>query len=202
MSIIMIGGGGHARVLISTLAENGKKIEGITVAEQEKVGQTVLGCSVIGTDDVLSQYPPDRVNLVNGIGYIGKEKIRQKVFKHFKKLGYTFEKVIHPSAMIAKDVQIGEGVQAMAGSIVQVASVLNENCIINTNTSIDHDCAVGTDVHIAPGVTVCGTVQIGSGTFIGAGSTLGPNINIGRNCFIGAGSVVLDDVDDETRFVK
>jgi sugar O-acyltransferase (sialic acid O-acetyltransferase NeuD family) len=202
MSIIMIGGGGHARVLISMLNEKREKIEGIIVAEKERVGQTVLGCSVIGTDKDILKYPADQVSLVNGIGYIGKEKNRQYVYKRFKELGYIFEKIIHPTATIAEEVQLSEGVQIMAGSVIQVGSVLNENCIINTKVSIDHDCVVGNNVHLAPGVTVCGTVHIGSETFVGAGSTLGPNINIGRDCIIGAGSVVLRDVDEETRLIR
>ena len=132
------------------------------MAEKKNVGQTVLGCSVIGTDEDLYKYPADQVNLVNGIGYIGKNKNRENAYKRFKELGYIFEKIIHPNAMIADDVQLGEGAQVMAGSIVQVGSVLNGNCIINTNTSVDHDCVIGNDVHLAPGVTVCGKVHIGS----------------------------------------
>jgi sugar O-acyltransferase (sialic acid O-acetyltransferase NeuD family) len=202
MPIILIGGGGHARVLISAMIKTGIKIEGIIAEEQKNVGNKILGYSVIGTDEDLSQYSANQVRLVNGIGYVGKEKNRQNTYKRLKELGFTFEKVIHPNAMISEEVQLEEGVQVMAGSVIQVGSVLNENCIINTNASVDHDCVIGRDVHLAPGVTVCGTVNIGSGTFVGAGSILGPNLNIGRNCFIGAGSVVVKNVDDETRIIK
>jgi len=202
MSIIMIGGGGHARVLISTLIGKRVKIEGIMVAEQERVGQKVLGCSVIGTDADLKRFSPNQVRLVNGVGNVGKEKNRQNVYVRLKGLGYTFEQVIHPTAMIAEDVQLSEGVQVMAGSVVQVGTTLGENSIINTKVSVDHDCTIGHDVHLAPGVTVCGGVCIGSGTFIGAGSTLVPNINIGRNCFIGAGTVVPGDLSDKTRLTN
>ena len=150
---------------------------------------------MLGTDDGLSQYPPDQVHLVNGVGYVGKKKNRQDVYRRFKERGYTFDKVIHPTATIT------EGVQVMAGAIVQVGSTLGENCIINTKVSVDHDCMVGHNVHLAPGVTVCSNVRIWQGTFVGAGSILGNNINIGRNCFIGAGMVV-GDPNDEAKLIR
>ena len=57
----------------------------------------------------------------NGIGLTLQPCLREKLFKKFKNLGYKFINVIHPFAVIAADVRLGEGVQVMAGAVVSQA---------------------------------------------------------------------------------
>ena len=102
--------------------------------------------------------------------------------------------VIHPKAVMAESVKLGNGTVLMAGAIINPFVTIGNHCIVNTGASIDHDCVIDDFVHIAPHCTLCGEVEVGEGTWVGAGTTVIQGIHIGRDCFIGAGSVVVKDI--------
>jgi len=196
LPVIILGGGGHAKVLIETLRASGVTMLGITDADRTKQGHAVTGVTVLGDDSVIAQYGTDEVLLVNGIGSVGVPHARRAVFDAFKAKGYSFASVIHPSAVIAADVALAEGAQVMAGAVIQPCCSIGRNSIVNTCAVVDHDCVVGDHVHLSPGAVVAGSVRIGSGTHVGAGATVIQGIAVGSGCLVAAGAVVVADVPD------
>ena len=194
--VIVLGAGGHARVLIDTLLTTDINVVGITSINPKDINKELNGINVIGDDEVISRYSPESVHLVNGIGSTGEIEKRKELFDYFKERGYSFASVIHPSAVISPDVQLNEGVQVMAGTVIQTGSKIKKNTIINTKVSVDHDCIIGSHVHLAPGVTISGGVQVADDVLIGAGTTIIQGVRIGKKCSIGAGSLVLNNVKD------
>jgi UDP-perosamine 4-acetyltransferase len=192
--VIVIGAGGHAGVLISTLQLLNREIIGILDPDESRIGKSVLGINIIGPDDRIFDYDPEAIEIVNGIGSVSKPERRRDVYRRFKSGGYSFATVVHPTATIARGVDMGEGVQIMAGAVVQCGSVIGENVIINTGAIIDHDCVIGEHVHVAPGVVVSGEVHVGASSHIGTGATIIQGRTIGREALIGAGSVVISDI--------
>lgn len=196
LPIIVLGAGGHAKVLIDALCLNGATILGIVDPDINLHGTKILGVTVIGNDETVLNYPTDSILLVNGVGSIGLPKLRQTLYKKFKDWGYNFASVRHPSAVIASDVVLNEGTHVMAGAVVQPGCVVGYNVIINTRASVDHDCSIGNHVHIAPGVTLSGGVFVGNSAHIGTGATVVQGVSIGSQCLVAAGAVVTKDVAD------
>jgi sugar O-acyltransferase (sialic acid O-acetyltransferase NeuD family) len=194
--MIILGAGGHTKVLIDALLRQSANLLGITDPNPGKIGESILGVPVIGDDDKIRAYSPDSIELVNGIGIINSEKRRQQIFENFKRQGYKFASVIHDSAVLLSEVELSEGVQIMAGAVIQPGSKIGTNSIINSKACIDHDSIIGDHVHVAPGVTISGGVQIGDGTLIGAGATIIQGIIIGAYSIVAAGAVVIRDVLD------
>lgn len=194
--VIVLGSGGHAKVLIEILKILKINIVGITESDQTKMGTTIEGVPVLGPDAVVFSYSPDSVMLVNGLGTVKSTVHRKSIFDQFRSLGYSFKSVFHPSAIISSNTEIAEGVQIMAGAIIQPGVAIGANSIINTKSSIDHDCRIGSNVHVAPGVTVSGDVLIEDGVHVGTGSTIIQGIKICRDSVIGAGSVVIYNVPE------
>lgn len=196
MAFIIIGSGGHAKVLIEALLASSAVIKGIVDSNPMLAGSRILGVPVLGGDDVVVEFTPSQIQLVNGVGSIGLPNLRQRLYERFKILGYDFATVIHPSAVVTSDVILGEGSQVMAGAVIQPGSHIGCNTIINTRASVDHDCIIGDHVHISPGVTLSGGVDIGAGSHIGTGATLIQGISIGCGCLVAAGAVVVKDITD------
>lgn len=192
--VIILGAGGHARVLIDALLATSREISGIVDPDPALKGARILGLPVLGGDEVVTQFPPADVLLVNGLGSVGSPVRRQKIFERFKGMGYSFISVVHPSAVVATQVELGEGGQIMAGAVIQTGSRIGANVIINTRVSVDHDCMIGDHCHLAPGVTLSGGVKIGSGCHLGTAATVIQGITIGEGTVVGAGSLVLKDV--------
>jgi sugar O-acyltransferase (sialic acid O-acetyltransferase NeuD family) len=192
--LIIIGAGGHAKVLIDALKLLGAQILGISKKDLATVNTEILGVSIICFDHELERYPSESVALVNGIGGIKDTTLRREVFIRFKLQGYAFSQVIHPAAVISAAATLAEGVQVMAGAVIQAGAKISENAIINTSTSVDHDCHIGSHVHLAPGVTVCGDVKIGDSVHVGSGVTIIQGIIVGPHSLIGAGTLVRENV--------
>lgn len=197
--IIVIGSGGHAKVLIDILLEQRANIIGIVDVDEHKKGQKILGVTILGDDSYVRRFSVNDVCLVNGIGSVDSTQLRQRIYHVFKEAGYVFRKVIHSSAIISSHVQLGEGVQVMAGAVINVDTTIGVNTIINTRCSIDHDCLIGNHVHIAPGSVLSGGVTVGDCTHLGTGCNVIQGINIGRQVLAGAGSMIIHHINPEMK---
>lgn len=194
LPVIILGGGGHAKVLIDALRASSIKILGVTDKDPARHNTLIMGVPVLGDDSVLDRQRPGSVLLVNGLGSVSVSPVRAMLYDFFKKKGYSFTNVLHPTAVVASGVILGEGAQIMAGAIIQPGSRVGANAIINTHVTVDHDCEIDDHVHLAPGVTLSGGVRVGAKTHIGTGAVVIQGISIGMNCMIAAGAVVVSDV--------
>jgi len=201
VKIVVIGGGGHAKVVISILKKlNNYEIIGYTDIENK--GE-ILGVEYLGSDKILEELFLNKniKNVAIGIGQIKNVEFRKRTIKKLIKIGFEFPVIISPDSVINEDVKIGQGTVVMDGVIINSGSFIGDFSIINTKVSIDHDCKIGDFVHIAPGVTISGGVKIGSDTFIGAGATIIQYKKIGENIIIGAGSVVVNDLIESGTYI-
>ena len=194
--IVLIGGGGHCKVVISILKKiNNFEIAGIV--DNYKSESFISGIKIIGTDDDLKDiYKSGIHNALITVGSIKDNTKRYKLFNMAREIGYNFPVIISPEAIVDKSVKIDEGTVIMPGSIINIDSSIGKNCIINTGAIIEHDCKIGDYSHIAPGVHISGAVNIGELSFIGIGATIIQGIKIGENVTIGAGSMVIKDIPD------
>lgn len=189
--VVLIGAGGHARVLRDALDLSGHEILGIVDPDATQAAR--FGLPWLGNDDAPL---PAGALLVNAIGGSGKTAPRRAIFEHFQRRGHAFATVIHPTAIIAADVMIGEGSQVMAGAVIQAGARIGANCIVNTRAVVDHDCVIGDHCHLAPGSVLSGTVSIGACSHVGTGAAVIQGIRIGAHCLIGAGAAVTRDIPD------
>ncbi|UZP66738.1 acetyltransferase [Desulfovibrio mangrovi] len=194
MDYLIIGSGGHARVLLDTLRCLGLPVAACSDANPERVGQTLGGVPIIAESELAARFPARTTLLVNSVGGVKDMTPRQNVFERFRKLGYRFATLVHPAAFVAEDVLLEEGVQVMAGAMIITGSRIGANTIVNTRASVDHDCLIGAHCHLAPGTTLSGTVTVGDGSLIGTGASVIQGIRIGEHCVIGAGAAVIRDI--------
>lgn len=192
--VIIIGAGGHAKVLAECLRLQGVSVLG-ALDKSVSTGSKTADLPILGDDSAIGTYPCDSVELVNGLGSVGDTSLRKKIFDRFNQQGYTFRTVIHPSAIIARDCVLDEGVQVMAGAVINTGTRIAADSIINTGAIIDHECEIGQHVHVAPGVTLSGGVHVADGVHIGTGATVIQGINIDAGALVGAGAVVIRDVE-------
>lgn len=198
--VIIIGNGGHAKVLVDCLRLKNVNIIGM-LDKCPSSGIEVTDIPILGDDCAIFDYPSDAVELVSGIGSIGNTGLRTDIFNRFKNLGYSFRSVIHPNAIVSENCYLGEGIQIMAGAVINTGTQIAADTIVNTGAVIDHDCKIGSHVHIAPGVTISGGVRIGDGSHIGTGATIIQGVTIGERALIAAGAVVISDIASGSKVV-
>lgn len=195
LPLVMLGAGGHAKVLLSLLQAAGLPVMGVCdpVLFEQRI-ESWRGINVLGGDEAFEALDPSSVGLVNGIGQTVGSPRRREVYEQLKAKGFQFPALVHPHAWVDPTVDLQDGVQVMAGAVVQADTVVGRNTIINTRASLDHDCRVGAHVHIAPGATLCGSVKVGDSAFIACGSTVIQGLTIGEDAVVGAGAVLVRDL--------
>lgn len=194
--IILLGAGGHAKVLISVMQRLNLPVLGL-VDPQMIVGGDYCGIKVLGADDVVLDHDPQAIELVNGVGSLPNDgAIRERLFERFAEQGYHFKTLIDPSAVVVDSGGLAAGVQVMAGAVVQIGTQIAYNCIVNSGAVIEHDCQLARHVHVAPGATLCGGVVVAEHSHIGAGAVVIQNQQIGKNCVVAAGCVVTRSLAD------
>ena len=194
--IVVIGGGGHAKVLISIIKKNNDyEILGYTdIVDHGKI----LNVNYLGSDSILEKIfnKGECKYAALGIGQINATSIRPKIIKYVTSLGFKFPPIISPNSILNEDVVIGEGTVIFDGVIINSGTKTGKYNIINTSVVIDHDCEIGNFIHIASGANLCGGVKIGNNSMIGAGATILQYKKIVNNCMIGAGAVVVHNCDE------
>jgi sugar O-acyltransferase (sialic acid O-acetyltransferase NeuD family) len=194
MRVLIIGAGGHAQVVADILLrryEQGAGIRPVGYLDDNPhlFGKELLGLPVLGVVASCSAISHDAVIIA-----IGENHIRARIFHLLKQHGERFVNAIHPAAVVAPDVHLGEGVVICAGTVVNPCAAISDNVILNTCCSVDHHGNIEEHVHIAPGTHLGGNVHIETGAFIGIGSAVIPRRCIGQWAVVGAGAAVTTDI--------
>lgn len=200
--IIVLGGGGHAESLVDAIESQRKyEVAGYVINEKADI-KTARKYPIIGTDDDLEKIFQNGIrNAALGIGYLGRSSVREKLWNILKRIGYYLPVICDPSAILARDVKLGEGSFVGKRTVLNARVSIGKGCIINTGAIVEHDCCVNEFSHISVGAILCGGVKVGKAAFVGANSTIIQEVNIGMNTIIGAGSVVVGNVPDNSRVV-
>lgn len=195
---VVIGGGGHAAVVIDAM-RLGDQAEPVAIVERDREmwGTDVLGVPVVGGDEEIPALVSGGIGWFTvGVGGAGDSDLRRRLFRMGSSSFLRPVRVVHPSAVLAEGSEIGPGAQVMAGAVVAVGARVEANALINTRAVVDHDCRVRRGAHVASGAVLAGGVFVGIGAFVGAGATVIQGIRIGERAVVGAGAVVIDDVPD------
>lgn len=186
---IVLGAGGHAKVIISTLQACGIAVTAAFDNDPELLGNDVLGVPVVGPIESINVAQQPRAVIA-----VGNPQVRQRIAES---LNVEWITVVHPLAYVHPTVTLGQGTVVFAGAIIQPDTSVGVHGIINTGATVDHDCRLGDYVNISPGCHLAGAVTIGDGTVLGIGSSVIPCINIGSGSTIGAGATVVRNIPDD-----
>lgn len=190
-AIIMIGAGGHARVLAELIGLDGATLAGfIAESPASRLGSVPW----VGPDDALGTFDPATTVLLNGIGSTGLPLVRRKVYENARAQGFEFLSLRDVGASVRDSATLSAGTHVLPGVIVGSGAVIHENVLLNSGAIVEHDSVIGAHSHVSPGATLAGGVSVGEGVHIGIGATIVQGVTIGSNSIVGAGAVVLRDI--------
>ena len=194
MKVLIIGGGGHARVVADALISRSKigdkyEIIGFLDDNESLQNKEQLGIRILGKISEIEKFEHQAI----AIG-IGDNLTRKNIYVELKKRNENILTVIHPHTTIASDVVIGDGSVAFAGVVVNAGTRIGSNVILNTASTVDHDSIIAPHAHICPGVHLGGGVKVGEGAFVGIGSAVIHYKTVGNWAIVGGGSTVINDV--------
>ena len=192
MKLIIIGAGGHAKVVTDSARMSGWDVIGFV---DDRPNAQLFDLPNLGPLNGLRLFQK-----VNAVVAIGLNRVRQKVVSELSEY-VDWATIIHPSAVVSNFAKIRSGSVVFAGAIIQADTVIGHHCIVKSSASIDHDCRIADFCHVAPNAVIAGGVSLETGVFVGAGSVIIPGLHIGAWATLGAGSVSLTDLDADGIFV-
>ena len=194
--IIVIGAGGHAKVVIDAIEQSDHyQISRVLDDAPSKIGQMILGYQITSFAEIKSlekQY---------FIVAIGQDYIRRRKYIDLMKFGFTPVTIVHPLAVLSPHANIDSGCYVGANTVINPGADVKENTILNTATVIEHDVSIGAHSQISPAAVICGRVRVGEQVYIGANAVIRQLINIVSGTTIGAGAAVVKNITQAGTYV-
>lgn len=183
--VILIGAGGHGKVVADVVNAAGDLVIGFLDDSLEK--KECYGLPVVGRVSDAPHFSGYKF-LIS----IGDNSVRRMIAEQMTLPWYT---AIHPSAVVSMTAKIGSGSVVMPGAVINADAEIGNHCIINTGAIVEHENHISDFVHISPKAALGGQVHIGIETHIGIGAAVKNNIKVCERCVIGAGATVVHDID-------
>ncbi|PNR88774.1 serine acetyltransferase [Petrotoga sp. 9T1HF07.CasAA.8.2] len=201
-SIVLVGGGGHCKVVLDVIKENNYYDEICISDLKENIGKEILDIRIEYTDDQLDDLFKKGISFAFvSMGKININDQRMKLYKKIKNIGFNIPKIISKSSNVSIYTEISEGTFVGKNAVINPGVKIGKNCIINTGAIVEHDCIIRDNVHIGPGAVLSGGVTVGENSFIGTGAMITQYLNIASNTLIGAGAVVVKDINEPGVYV-
>lgn len=187
---IIVGAGGHARVVMDALLLGSPEPVRAAFADDDASlwGNSVLGCPVLGAASAVVR-PGGRFHVA-----IGHNDTRRRLMERLLAAGGLPFEVVHPAARVSRFATVGNGSFIAAGAVVAPAANIGKGVVVNHGAVVDHDCCVGDFAHIAPNATLAGGARVGRHVLVGAGARVMVGVSVADDAVVGAGAVVLRDV--------
>jgi len=192
MDIVIVGAGGHGKIVLEILRLKGEhRVVGFVDADPTLEGQTVAGLPVLGSAGALGKL---KGKVKGAIVAIGDNRTRSAYAQKLRLQGLSLVSAIHPAAIVSSAARLGNNIVIAAGATVCTDTQVGDLSIINTGAVVDHECMIGEAAHVCPGALLAGRVTLETGVFVGLGAKVIQCLSIGAWSTIGAGAVILRDV--------
>ncbi len=193
---LVVGAGGHARVVLGILQELANSalytVCGIIDLHEACAGETILGVPVIGS---MRDLESDGLREVQTLFLaIGDNAERRRFQEYGRSLGYKFPNLISESAGVSTSAVLGEGNVICPFAHIGPDAVIGDGNLINTRAVLEHESALAGYCHLAPGSIVCGRSKLGDSVMLGASATVINSLEVAEGTTVGAGGVVVQSI--------
>ncbi len=179
---MIVGAGGHAKVVAEAAQLSGWQIVGVL---DDALGKSIYDFPYLGLVSDAKTTQNTYFVIAMGANY-AREKIKTQLGNRV-----NWATIVHPRAIVSPKVKIGAGTVIFAGAIVQPDTVIGEHVILNTGSRVDHDNTIADFAHVAPNAVLTGGVELEEGVFVGAGAIVTPGVKLKKWCTLGAGAVAI-----------
>lgn len=201
--IVIIGGRGNGTVIASAIedcAQNGQDISVVGFLndhEKQVNGYPVLG-SVQSSD---WRSLSTNFKFIFSLSNIKMARDRHRILEEMEIPINRFSTIVHPTAVVASNAQLGRGVAIMPHVVVGPNVIIGNHSLLYAQSFVGHDTVLDEMVFVANNASIGGRIKIGTGAHIGSNSSTVERLNIGRFSIVGLGSVVLQDVKENNTVV-
>jgi sugar O-acyltransferase (sialic acid O-acetyltransferase NeuD family) len=115
--------------------------------------------------------------------------------------GWLATVLVHPTAVLGRDVHIGEGTILCAHTNVTTHVMVGRHVHLDRGVNVGHDAVLGDRVTVHPGATISGAVALDDDVTVGSNAVVIQGLRVGVGATVGAGAAVVRDVAPGTTVV-
>ena len=195
--IYILGVGHNTPVYIELAEACGYSVKGLYHYNNERTGEIDHGVEILGFYADL--YNLGDLSNKNFALSMGDNKIRVEIATKIKELGGNLPNLIHPTAVVSRFCEMGEGIAIHANAIVHPDTKIGNYTTMSYNTALSHNSEIGTGCYLACGALIGAYTIINNFVFIGINAiTISGKVPyIGEKAIIGAGAVVTKSIDSK-----
>jgi len=192
---LIVGTGGHCRVILSVLAScDAHDVVGIVDLGTPRSGEVIMGISEIRSSSWLEEFR-GQTN-VDVFLAIGNNELRRTWWEKFQGFGLPLPNLISPHAIVDSHAHLGESNVVCARAFIGPEAILGDNNLVNTGAVLEHEVRLGSHCHVAPLSLLAGRSRVDDNSFIGAGAIVINDISVAANITVGAGGTVIRNIAD------
>jgi sugar O-acyltransferase (sialic acid O-acetyltransferase NeuD family) len=195
--LVLVGGAGTGSDVLALIASINRvsmryQVMGL-LDDAIPEGSVRFGVPVLGP--VTNWKSLEEVWFVDCLGSPRSYRKREELLERYGMLSAQFETLIHPSVMVADDVQIGPG-SIIYPNVVALSNVqIGQHVTILSGTVLNHDVKVGDWSILGSGVMLSGAVKIGRTCYLGTSCSVREGVAIGNGSLVGMGAAVTANVE-------
>lgn len=129
---------------------------------------------------------------------VGENSARAKIVRTAEGSGWKPATLMHPTAIVASNVEIGAGSYIGPVSVTSVNTRIGAHVIVDMHVSIGHDAVLSDFCSVYPGARISGCCRLGECAMVGSNATLLPGAVVGDRAVVGAGSLASGFVEPDT----
>lgn len=170
--VIIIGGGGHGRVVIDAALYN-PNLEIIGFLDDGNV-EDILGISKLGKISDIEKFKEFKFHIA-----IGNNSLRKELTEKIK--AENLITIIHPTTYICRDAEVKKGCFIGANTTINSKSKLENSVIVNTGSIVEHDCILENYSHLSYGVLLGSGVTVKEEVYVEMGEVIKRGITVERD---------------------
>jgi sugar O-acyltransferase (sialic acid O-acetyltransferase NeuD family) len=205
--LVIVGAGGYGSVAasvaddINALASKHDQeapwdVVGYADSDATKIGRRHAGRAVLGTIEEMGRDFHGRD--IWFFCAIGENDVRAKIVRIAEEFGWKPATLVHPTTVLASNVEIGAGSYIGPVSVISVNTKIGAHVVVDMHVSIGHDAVLNDFCAVFPGARISGCCCLEKYALVGSNATLLPGTRVGERAVVGASSLAHGLVEPDT----
>lgn len=196
--LIIIGAGEFAEIAYEYFTyDSDYEVVAFAVERRYMTEDTLRGLPVVVFEEITEHFPPNRYEAFVAITYTKLNRVRRRLYRACKQLGYNCASYISSHSFFWKNAVIGENSFIFEDNTVQYHAQIGNNVILWSGNHIGHRSVIEDDCWLTSHCVISGFCKIGRGSFLGVNVTLGDNVILGEDTVFGAGALTVKSLEEK-----
>jgi len=200
--IVIVGAGEQAEIACEYFTHDSPhEVVGFAVDADYRDRDELFGLPVVDFERIAESFPPAEYRAFVAISSTQLNRVRTRLYREVKRLGYTCETYVSSHAFVWRDVEIGENSFIFESNVLQYGVTVGDNVILWSGNHVGHQTSIADNCFVASHVVISGFCKIGESCFLGVNSCFAEELSVAADCVIGAGAVVVKDTEPKGVYV-